>query len=121
MKVGDTAILARTFSEGDVSAYASLCGPLAPGVVPEPLIGALWSCLLGVHLPGVGTLYLKQETDFRASAHVGEELTAEVEITRIRPEKKLAELKSTCRNAQGKLIAEGQALVYLGFVPGLLD
>lgn len=118
MKVGDSARLSRRFSAREVAAYASLCGALEGSVVPEPLIGALWSCLLGTQLPGVGTVYLQQDSRFREMARIDETLTAEVEITRIRPEKKLADLQTTCRNAKGALIAEGRALVYIG---GLAD
>lgn len=116
MNVGDTAQLERAFSEQEIAAYHALCGPTGLETVPEPLIGALWSCLLGVHLPGAGTMYLKQETEFCDQATIGETLTASVEITRIRPEKQLADLKTNCRNAQGRIIARGRALVYIGFV-----
>ena len=118
MKTGDTAQLQRMFSRQDVADYEALCGPLNSEFVPEPLIGALWSCLLGVHLPGVGTMYLKQETEHLAEARVGEVLTATVEITRIRPEKKLADLETRCTNNSGEVIAQGRALVYIGFVAG---
>lgn len=118
MKIGDAAELHRAFSEADISAYNALCGSLDSEFVPEPLIGALWSCLLGVHLPGVGTMYLKQETEHLAEARVGDTLTASVEITRIRPDKKLADLETRCTNSSGEVIAQGRALVYIGFVAG---
>jgi len=79
--------------------------------VPEPLIGALFSYLLGVRLPGQGANYLKQEIRFHRVAHVGETLTARVEITRIRPEKHLVDLSTTCTDEAGRLIASGRALV----------
>lgn len=117
MKVGDRVEILRTFSAGDLLDYAKLCGHnLNDDRVPEPLIGALFSFLLGTKLPGRGTMYLKQETRIFGSARVDEPLIAEVEITRLRPEKQLADLSTTCRRADGELIASGCALVHVGDV-----
>jgi acyl dehydratase len=79
--------------------------------VPEPLIAALFSYLLGVVLPGPGTNYLKQELAFLAPARPGDELTARVQITRLRPDKHLVDLWATCTARDGTLICEGRALV----------
>lgn len=117
MKVGDFAEIRRQFSHNDVDTYVELGGaPGSLGTLPEPMICALFSYLLGVKLPGVGTNYLKQECDYRAPARVGETLTAQVEITRLRPDKNLVDLATTCRNAAGDLICSGRALVYVGDV-----
>jgi hypothetical protein len=42
---------------------------------------------------------------------VDDALTARVEITRIRPEKHLVDLSTTCTDSNGQLIASGRALV----------
>nr|WP_275982078.1 phosphate acetyltransferase [Frigidibacter sp. ROC022] len=92
--------------------FAVLAGAVEGAeTVPEPLIGALFSYLLGVRLPGPGTNYLKQELRFLASAPLDTELTARVEITRLRPEKHLVDLRTTCRLPDGTLICDGRALV----------
>jgi hypothetical protein len=62
----------------------------------------------------MGTMYLKQQTSFKPGAVIGEALTARVEITRLRPDKQLADLSTTCQLANGKIIASGRALVYIG-------
>jgi len=114
MKVGDYVEISRTFSTLDLRDYVKLSGHIVKtDCVPEPLIGALFSFLLGVKLPGKGTMYLKQETSFLENAVIGESLVAEVKVTRLRPEKHLADLSTTCRRADGKLIASGRALVYI--------
>jgi 3-hydroxybutyryl-CoA dehydratase len=111
MHVGKFTETTRSYSRDDLAAFAALSGG-APGTqVPEPLIGALFSYLLGVHLPGSGTNYLKQEMRFLAPAPLDQPLTARVEITRLRPEKHLVDLATTCRTADGTLICEGRALV----------
>ena len=119
MKVGDSAQVTRTFSSQDLRDYAHLCGHKAAikhDRVPGPLIGALFSYLLGVKLPGMGTMYLKQQTSYKPGGVIGEALTARVEITRLRPDKQLADLSTTCQLANGKIIASGRALVYIGDV-----
>jgi acyl dehydratase len=117
VKIGDLADVSRSFSAEDVREYADLSDyDAAAARVPEPLIGALFSYLLGVKLPGMGTMYLKQETRFLRPARIGESLTAQVEITRLRPDKQLADLSTICRSPDGQVIASGRALVYIGDV-----
>jgi acyl dehydratase len=117
MKIGDGAEITRAFSDRDIRDYVRLSGHETDGAhVPEPMIGALFSYLLGMELPGLGTNYLKQETRYEAAATVGEALTARVEITRIRPDKNLVDLATTCHRADGSLAATGRALVYVGDV-----
>lgn len=117
MKVGDYAEVSRSFNVKDMAEYVELSGhAIHTNRVPEPLVGALFSYLLGVKVPGQGTMYLKQETHFADEALLGETLLARVEITRLRTEKCLADLSTTCRGREGRIIARGRALVYVGDV-----
>lgn len=112
MKLGDSAEVTRSVCSRDLRDYTALSRHVISGnLVPEPLIGALFSYLLGVQLPGNGANYLKQETQFHGAARVDDALTARVEITRIRPEKHLVDLSTTCKDSNGQLIASGRALV----------
>lgn len=113
MQIGDRASVTRSFTTQDIAAFQTLAndGSRPQQVVPEPLIGTLFSYLLGVELPGFGTNYLKQELHFEHAAPLGVPLTASVEITRLRPEKHLADLATTCTDANGRLICHGRALV----------
>lgn len=113
LKEGNTASLTRTFESGELAQYAQLCGEVYPDQVPEPLIGALFSCLLGVHLPGAGAMYLKQETQYLRPVQAGQALTASVELLRLRTEKYLADLETLCHDQDGQLVARGRALVYV--------
>jgi len=102
----------RRFTAADIAALHTVSGAPARGdAVPEALVNGLFSFLLGVELPGQGTNYLKQETEFLQPAPIGEALTARVEITRLRPDKHLVDLATTCRTGDGSLIARGRALV----------
>lgn len=111
MEIGQAVTVSRSYSGADLKGFATLSGTDVPATVPEPLIAALFSYLLGVKLPGPGTNYLKQELRFLAPASADTELTAKVEITRLRPDKHLVDLWSTCTDANGVLICEGRSLV----------
>lgn len=112
MKLGDTATVSRVYTPEDIAAFAKLAGTsAAPRTVPEPLLAALFSYLLGVELPGSGTNYLKQELRFLEPAPLGEPLTATVTITRLRPDKHLCDLATTLTSAAGRILATGRALV----------
>lgn len=112
MKVGDKASVTRSFDQNALNDFLELARNAPPVLhVPEPLISGLISYLLGVDLPGPGTNYLKQETDFLAAARPGEPITATVEITRLRLDKHLCDLSTTCTGADGKVLCTGRALV----------
>jgi acyl dehydratase len=112
IEIGQRAEVRRTYRAGELAELADLAGATAEGnTVPEPLIAALFSYLLGVKLPGNGTNYLKQELEFLAPAPLGAELVASVEVSRLRPEKHLVDLATLCKTADGDVVAQGRALV----------
>ena len=113
MTPGDAAEVTRRFGAADIAAFAAVAGSAPDDIatVPEPLIAALFSYLLGVRLPGPGTNYLKQAMQFLGPAPLDVDLTARVEVTRLRPEKHLVDLRTTCRLPDGRLICDGRALV----------
>ena len=115
LEVGARAEVKRSYTKEDMLGFARLAGDGAdvPASVPGPLIGGLFSYLLGVELPGRGTHYLKQSLEFLAPAPVGETLTASVTITRLRPEKHLVDLETVCESEDGTRICQGRALVYV--------
>ena len=117
MTVGDRVTVERVFDDQAMRGFAALTGDL-PDHVPEPLIAGMISYLLGVKLPGPGTNYLKQELNFTGQARLGERLTASVEITRLRPEKFLVDLKALCLGEDGRVVCEGRSLVLARDVEG---
>lgn len=113
IRVGDAARVTRRYTADDLAGFATLAGVPAVSLdqVPEPLIGALFSYLLGVKVPGPGTNYLKQEIAFSAPVPLGEDLTATVTVTRLRPDKHLCDLSTVLTGVDGRCLAEGRALV----------
>ncbi|MBI6629995.1 hotdog family protein [Pontibaca salina] len=111
LSLGQSAEIRRVFDVADMRDFERLSGAQAGVHVPEPLIAALFSQLLGMQLPGPGTQYLKQGLDFIAPARPGETLTARVAITRLRSDKRLVDLQAVCLGGDGRLICQGRALV----------
>lgn len=115
-QLGQRASLTRTFTPADVAEYIDLVGDDNPlvgddGRLPGALLGSLFSCLLGTELPGRGTNWLKQSLRFPHPAYPGEAITATVAIVRLRPEKHLVNLRTTCANPAGEVVCTGEALV----------
>jgi 3-hydroxybutyryl-CoA dehydratase len=120
LTLNQSANTTRTFSSEEVAAYRALTGDgglyfgdVAETAVPGPLLAGMISDLLGTQLPGRGTNWLKQQLSYPAVAEVGEVITAVVTITRLRPDKDLVNLRTTCAKADGALVCTGEALVYV--------
>lgn len=117
LTVGQSAQVSRSYSEDDMSVFTALSGSRSESV-PEPLIAALFSYLLGVELPGSGTNYLKQELQFKAAAPLNTLLTAKVTVTELRREKHLVDLWAVCSAPDGTVICDGRSLVKAKDVSG---
>jgi acyl dehydratase len=131
MVLGQRAQTRRMYTTADVAEYADLTGDTNPifvddhyarglglegPLVPGGLLGGLFSYLLGTELPGRGTNYLKQRLHFLAPAYLDQELTAFVEIIRIRPEKQLVNLRTVCADEADNVVCHGEALVLISDV-----
>ena len=126
LQIGERAEFSKTVSEADIYAYAGISGDMNPAHINEPyaqksmfktriahgmLPAGFISAVLGTQLPGPGTIYLKQDLAFKAPVHIGDTVTAAVEVVDINAEKRRVTLKTTCTNQEGTLVIEGQALV----------
>lgn len=129
--VGQSATLTRAYSRADMNEYVDLLRETNPlytdpafgralglrgAPLPGPLLGAMFSCLLGTELPGQGTNWLKQRFVFLRVAYPGDELVARVRVTRLRPEKELVNLRTWVTGPDGGLICDGEALVWVSDV-----
>jgi acyl dehydratase len=128
LEVGQSAAAKKIFSAGDLGEYAALTKDANPlfndaaycrllgfrdCIIPGPLLSGMFSDLLGTKLPGRGTNWLKQKLHFPAPAYMGDEITARVEIVRLRPEKDLVNLIGTCSNPNGEWVCQAQSLVLI--------
>lgn len=76
-------------------------------------LGGMLSDLLGTHLPGPGTNWLKQRFRFLKPAYPGQPISGHVRIVRLRPEKDLVNLQTWLTDTQGELILTGESLVWV--------
>ena len=126
IKVGDNASLTKTFTESDVLTFAEISGDNNPvhidatyaistrferQIVHGMLTAGLISAVLGTQMPGPGSIYLKQEMNFRAPVYIGDTVTATATVTKIRNEKSIVTLKTTCINQDGKELIDGFAVL----------
>lgn len=113
LMVGRRAQKTAVFDAAAVAEYARLTGDAGAGdgAVPPGLLGGMISDLLGTRLPGRGTNWLKQRFAFLRPARLGERITAVVQISRLRPQKGLVNLLTTCCGENGRVVCTGEALV----------
>ena len=75
------------------------------------LTAGLVSAVLGMKLPGPGTIYLGQELKFTAPVRFGDTIKAEVEVVEMLEEKNIIKLSTTCTNQKDEVILKGMATV----------
>lgn len=126
--VGQTASVARTISESDVYLFAGITGDQNPAHTNEEyaknthfktriahgmLSAGLISAVLGMRLPGPGTIYLGQTLKFLAPVHIGDTITAAAEIKSLDLERGRVVLTTTCTNQEGTVVTAGEATAAL--------
>ncbi len=75
------------------------------------LVLGLISSVLGMEFPGPGTIYLKQDTMFRAPVYLNEEITIELEVLEKYDEKSRLRISTNVIKENGKAAIKGEALV----------
>jgi acyl dehydratase len=80
---------------------------IAHGMIAAGLISAT----LANDLPGPGTVYLSQTLQFKAPVFPGDTITTTVEVKSVRPDKPIVTLATFCKNQDGKVVLEGEAVV----------
>jgi len=126
VQVGDTAWMSKRVSDGDVRTFAEISGDRNPmhlddayaantffkqRIAHGALSGALISAVLGMLLPGPGSIYLSQSLNFKAPVYIDDEITAKVEVIAYRPDKRITTLKTEVFNQDDRLVLAGEAVV----------
>jgi 3-hydroxybutyryl-CoA dehydratase len=125
LKVGDKASLTKIFSENNVLKFSLLSGDENPihfdqdyasttrfkkRIVQGPYVAALFGGILGSEVPGPGTIYLNQNTNFIAPVFIGDTVTANVEILSIREDKPIIKLR-TWATRNDEIVLDGEATI----------
>ncbi|HVG43595.1 MAG TPA: MaoC family dehydratase [Longimicrobium sp.] len=126
LSVGQQAAFSKTVTETDVVLFAGITGDFNPahvnqteaeksrfgGRIAHGMLTASFLCpVLGMHLPGPGTIHLEQRLRFLHPVRIGDTVTARAEVTELLPERRRARLRTWCQNQEGVVVVEGEALV----------
>ncbi len=133
LKVGDSASISKTFTDADVRSFSVISGDQNPihldeayaagtqfkrRIVHGMLTSGLISAVLGMHLPGPGSIYLKQTLNFRAPVYLDDTITAVATVTHIREGKPIVTMETKCLNQDGTLVLEGEAVLMAPQIAG---
>ncbi len=126
LQIGQKASFSKTITETDIYLFAGVTGDINPAHVNEEyasntffkgriahgmLSAGLVSAVLGMQLPGPGTIYMGQNMKFTLPVYPGDTVTATAEVEEINKEKNVVKLKTVCVNQNGKMVLDGEATV----------
>ncbi len=126
IKIGDSASITKTFNDADVRSFAEISGDKNPihlddeyaektqfkrRLVHGLLAAGLISAVIGMELPGEGSIYLNQSLSFRAPVFIGDRITATVTVVKLREDKPIITLETVCKNQDEKVVIEGEAVL----------
>ena len=128
LQVGQSAERTKLMTESLVNAYAELTGDFSPVHIDEAaaaktrfgtriahgmLSVSFLSAVIGMDLPGPGTIWIAQALKFKQAVKLGDTITWRVEVLELFPEKKRARLSTVCRNQRGEIVIEGEGTILL--------
>jgi len=125
--VGENAEVSKTISESDIYLFAGISGDYNPvhvnrieaeksifgkQIAHGMLVSSLISNVIGMKLPGPGTIYMEQDTNFLKPVYIGDTVTARVMVDEIiNEEKGILKLKTQVYNQEKDLVIDGYAIV----------
>ncbi|MCB9964878.1 MAG: bifunctional enoyl-CoA hydratase/phosphate acetyltransferase [Rhodospirillales bacterium] len=126
IQIGDSETLTRTLTRQDIQLFATVTGDMNPAHLDESyaktdifhqIVGhgmwtaSMFSVLLGMQLPGPGTLYLEQTLKFLKPVHLGDTITASIKVIKKDDTHKHITFQTLCANEAGEHVLEGEAIV----------
>lgn len=126
LEIGMEESFQKTITETDVYLYAGITGDLNPAHINEEvakesmfkgriahgmLTAGLVSAVLGMKLPGPGSIYLSQELKFTAPVRYNDTIKATAKVVEIFEEKNRVKLETICTNQNGDVVLKGYALI----------
>ncbi|GBF48564.1 acyl dehydratase [Leptospira ryugenii] len=126
IQIGETASFTKTISETDVYLFAGISGDFNPLHMDEEyakttpfqtriahggLAASLLAPVLGMKLPGLGTLALETTTKFRKPVYMGDTITCAVEVVEKVDKIKAVRMKVVWTNQKKEIVCKGETLV----------
>jgi Acyl dehydratase len=127
IRVGRTAELSRIIGPDDITLFTEISGdrnplhydPAAASnsrfgeiVVQGGITSAILNAVVAEKLPGPGTVFLKVNWNFTAPGRPGDTITGRVEVTAVRMDKPITELRTSVTRGDGTVLLEGTAVCY---------
>ncbi|HZU70763.1 MAG TPA: MaoC family dehydratase [Ktedonobacteraceae bacterium] len=124
--IGMRAVRTRTIREEDIVDFAEVSGdhnplhldqhyaaqtPFGGRIAHGFLTASIISAILGMELPGPGSIYLGQTLKFLAPVRAGDTVTVSVEVIALREEKRIVTLRTDIVNQDGTIVLTGEATV----------
>ena len=125
IKIGQSASVTKTISEFDIYTFAGLTGDFNPAHVNAPyaegtffktriahgmLTASFISTVLGMHLPGPGSIFISNTVNFVAPVRINDTITTTCEVVE-KLKKGRVRLTSTVTNQNGEVVLTGESLV----------
>ena len=126
-RIGDSASRSRTITARDIELFTEISGDKNPLhydeaaakrskfgaiVVQGGVTSAILNAVVAEDLPGPGTVFLQVNWSFKAPVRPGDTITGHVEVTAVREDKPITELKTSVARDDGTLVIEGTAVCY---------
>jgi acyl dehydratase len=126
--VGDRAERSMRITDEHIAAFAKISGDRNPvhfddafakrigfegHIAHGAVTAALLSAVLGMDLPGPGSIFLEQRIRFLKPVYPGETITAALEVVRVRDDKPVVTLAASVMNDAGVRVADGELVVLL--------
>lgn len=127
LAVGQEATMTRVIGPQDIALFSEISGDYNPLhfdeefarstrfgeiVVQGGITTAILNAVVAEKLPGPGTVFLSVNWNFLAPARPGDSITGRVEITSVRSDKPITELRTSVTRDDGTVLVEGTAVCY---------
>lgn len=126
LTIGQSASITRTVGAEDIALFGAVSHDTNPAhfdaeyaagtPFKQVIMHGIWSAglisaVIGTKLPGMGTIYLGQDLQFRRPVYIGDTITATLTVTEKNEAKKWVTLDCLVTNQNGDKVVVGKANV----------
>ena len=126
-KIGQKAQRSRTVKPRDIELFTEISGDrnplhydeaIAKGtsfgeiVIQGGITSAILNAVVAEDLPGPGTVFLQINWSFKAPVRSGDTITGKVEVSQVRQDKPITELRTEVVRDDGTVVLDGDAVCY---------
>ncbi len=126
LEIGESASQTKTITETDIVLYAGITGDFNPIHINEEyakqtifkgriahgsLVQGLMAPVIGMKLPGMGSIAYAGESRFKAAVKIGDTITATATVSEKIMDKNIVIMKLEWLNQRGEVVVEGSMKV----------